>query len=128
MFEYKSNSRLKLYFLINAVHRHFEKRQGTAVILLIRAQGYATHYLSQIIVHRLIFSHSYWFKLITFCTRLFQLWWRPEVLQPSIKSKAPVSSSWMNVTLCLCFKTKRQTVETYDMEMSLIWSNVVHRF
>ena len=21
------------------------------------------------------------------------------------KSKAPVSSSWMNVTLCLCFKT-----------------------
>ena len=23
--------------------------------------------------------------LITFCTRLFQLWWRPEVLQPSIK-------------------------------------------
>ena len=46
----KANSRFETLLFkqsLNAVHRHFEQRQGAAVILLIRAHGYATHYLSQ---------------------------------------------------------------------------------
>ena len=31
--------------------------------------------------------------LITFCTRLFQLWWSPEVLQPSIEKTALVGAT-----------------------------------
>ena len=42
------------------------------------------------------------------------------------QSKAPVSSSWMNVTLCLCFKTSFRGNLWYGNEFD--WSNVIHRF
>ena len=42
--------------------------------------------------------------------------------QQSIKSKAPVSSSWMNVSLCLCFKTSLR------VKMSSVGGNHMNGF
>ena len=39
---------------------------------------------------------------------------------PHNKSKAPVSSSWMNVTLCLCFKTSFRGNLSYENEFDLV--------